>query len=266
MLSRNLRVSIIETSTVWAQKEANLQQLEQSLAAVPAHTDLVVLPEMFSTGSIVAERELAAQVAERNIDDTITRVHQLASTHNVAFAGTFLAHTASQLYNRAFFIEPDGDETFYDKRHLFTFAGEQRTYKAGFKPAPIVRYRGMNIKMVTCYDLRFPVFCRNVGNNYDILLVMANWPTQRQDAWQKLLMARAIENEAYVCAVNRRGTDPHGLDYGAGSSFIIDYKGNVINQTAAQQPICAADLSQAALQRFRQQFPAWQDADPFTLR
>lgn len=266
MLSRNLRVSLIETNTVWAQKEANLTNLEQSLAAVPDHTDLVVLPEMFSTGSIVAERDLAAQVAERNIDATILRIHQLADSYNVAFAGTYLAHTASQLYNRAFFIEPDGDETFYDKRHLFTFAGEQRTYKAGFSPAPIVRYRGMNVKLITCYDVRFPVFCRNVNNNYDILLVMANWPVQRQDAWLKLLMARAIENEAYVCAVNRRGSDPHGLDYGTGSSFIIDYKGNIVNQTTAANPICAADLSKAALQRFRQQFPAWQDADPFTLR
>lgn len=266
MLSRNLRVSLIETDTVWADKQANLDQLEKSLDLVPDRTDLVVLPEMFSTGSIVDDRNAAAMVAERNIDDTITRIRKIASSRNMALAGTFLAHTASQLYNRAFFIEPDGDETFYDKRHLFTFGGEPKVFKHGFKAAPVVRFRGMNIKLVTCYDVRFPVFCRNVQNSYDIMIVMANWPASRQSAWKSLLLARAIENEAYVCGVNRRGTDAYGTDYGNSSSFIIDYKGGIVNQSSTEQPIVAADLSLTALTRFRSHFPVWQDADAFTLK
>ena len=189
---------------------------------------------------------------------------QLSQYYNVAIVGSFLASTASQLYNRAFFLEPNDDEHYYDKRHLFTMSGEQNVYNQGVTAAPIVRFRGMNIKLIVCYDLRFPVFCRNVNNNYDVLLVVANWPKVRLNAWKTLLQARAIENECYVCGVNRCGTDPKGLEYAQGASLIIDFKGKTIGERGIS-PIIEADLSPADLERFRTKFPAWRDADAFKL-
>ncbi len=265
MFSRNLRVALIEDSITWADKEANLEQLRRNMQNIPEDTDLVVLPELFSTGFMVDDREAASNLAERNIDGTMNELHRLATEHNLAIAGSFLAHTAGQLYNRAFFIEANGDETFYDKRHLFAFAGEDKVYKQGFKQAPIVRYRGFSIKLIICYDLRFPVFCRNVNNGYDILLVVANWPKARENAWRQLLIARAIENEAYVLGANRCGEDPNGIAYSEGSSCILDFKGKLITERGTS-PIIAADLSLPALARFREKFPAWQDADEFTMR
>ena len=264
MFSRNLRVSLIEDNIVWGDKQANLEQLKRNLRNVPEDTDLVVLPEMFSTGFIL-DRDQAEQLAERNIDETMTLVHQLADQYHIAIAGSFLAHTAGQLFNRGFFVEPNGEDTFYDKRHLFSFAGEDQVYKQGHTLAPIIRFRGFNIKFVICYDLRFPVFCRNDHNNYDILLVVANWPKARENAWRQLLVARAIENEAYVLGLNRCGVDEGGIEYSEGSSYILDFKGKLITERGTS-PIIAADLSLPALSRFREKFPAWKDADNFSLR
>lgn len=264
MFSRNLRVTLMEDNIAWGDKAANLEQLKRNMRNMSEDTDLVALPELFTTGFMVDDRDQAAALAERNIDETINTIHQLAARYNCAITGTFLAHTAGQLYNRAFFIEPNGEETFYDKRHLFTFAGEDKVYKRGFEPAPIVRFRGLNIKLLVCYEIRFPVYCRNVRNGYDILLCMANWPKARENAWKTLLKARAIENEAYVLGVNRCGEDPHGIVYSEGSSQVFDFKGKLITERGTG-PILAADLSLPALARFREKFPAWRDADSFRI-
>ena len=263
MISRNLRIALIEDNVAWADKHANLEQLSRNLQNVSDGTDIVVLPEFFTTGFMVDDN--ARELAERNTGDTMRYLRDLSRYYNVAFAGSFLASTASQLYNRAFFIEPNDDEIFYDKRHLFTMSGEQNVYNRGVTDAPIFRFRGMNIKLIVCYDLRFPVFCRNVNNSYDVLLVVANWPKVRLNAWKTLLQARAIENECYVCGVNRCGTDPKGLEYALGGSWIIDYKGKVIGQRGTS-PIIEADLSPADLSRFREKFPAWRDADNFSMK
>ena len=175
-----------------------------------------------------------------------------------------MASTAGQIYNRAFFIEPNGEDTFYDKKHLFAFGGEDKVYKAGFTQAPVIRFRGFNVKLIVCYDLRFPVFCRNVNNAYDVLIVVANWPHSRQQAWKQLLIARALENECYVCGVNRSGTDSSGVEYGEGSSFVIDFKGKIIGQRT-DGAVIEAELRPDALLQFREKFPAWRDADSFTL-
>ena len=183
MFSRNFRVSLIEDNIVWGDKHANLAQLKRNMQNVPEDTDLVVLPELFTTG-FVADRDQAMALAERNIDETMNLIHQLAAKYQCAIAGSFLAHTAGQLFNRAFFIEPSGEETFYDKHHLFTFGGEDKVYKQGHTPAPIIRFRGFNIKMIICYDLRFPVFCRNVKRQdydcSDIHLAVNSRPTWRR--------------------------------------------------------------------------------------
>ena len=263
MISKNIRVALIEDDVVWGNRYANLDKLGRNIKAVSQGTDIVVLPELFTTGFVVDEQ--AREYAEPNSGETIKYLKDLSSYYNVAFSGSFLATNGDGiLYNRAFFIEPNGDEMFYDKRHLFTMSGEQKVYEQGNNTSRIVRFRGMNIKLIVCYDLRFPVFCRNVNNQYDILLVVANWPKVRLNAWKTLLQARAIENECYVCGVNRCGTDPKGLEYATGGSLIIDYKGKIIAQRNTSS-IIEAELSPTELARFREKFPAWRDADKFTL-
>lgn len=262
--SRNLNIVLAENDIAWGDKATNMALLKQQMANLPMGTDLVVLPELFTTGFITGDRDLAASLAERNTGETISTLHALSHEYQVAIAGSFLASTAAQLYNRAFFIEPSGEETFYDKRHLFTFGGEDKVFNGGHTQAPIVRYRGFNIKLIVCYDLRFPVFCRNVRNNYDMLLVVANWPLARQAAWKQLLIARALENECFVCGVNRSGTDAAGIDYSEASSLVVDFKGKVIAQRGTG-PLITAELSPAELERFRDKFPAWRDADTFTI-
>ena len=264
MLARNLRIALIESEITWADKQANLERLEQNLKNIPEGTDVVVLPEMFTTGVITQDREQAAQLAERFTGDTIRTLQRLANEYQIAIVGSFLSCTASLLYNRAFFIEPGESETFYDKCHLFSFAGEDKVYNRGKTEAPIIRFRGFNFKLVICYDLRFPVFCRNRRNEYDALIVVANWPMARQNAWRQLLIARAIENGCYVCGGNCAGQSPDGTDFGSASSLIINYKGKIVAQRATS-PIIAADLSPALLQQFRDKFPAWQDADQFSI-
>ena len=262
MISRNLRVALIEDNFAWGDKYANLEQLARNIQNVSDDTDLIVLPELFTTGFMVDGN--ASELAERNTGETIKYLKDLSKYYNVAIAGSYLACTASQLYNRAFFLEPSDEEVFYDKRHLFTMSGEHNVYNQGVTQAPIFRFRGMNIKLVVCYDLRFPVFCRNVNNSYDVLMVVANWPKVRLNAWKTLLLARAIENECYVCGVNRCGTDPKGLEYATGGSWIIDYKGKIIGERGTS-PVIEANLSPADLARFREKFPAWRDADRFEM-
>ncbi len=182
----------------------------------------------------------------------------------MAIAGSFLADTGGLLANRAFFIEPNGEEYFGDKRHLFSMAGEDKLLSPGYKRMK-VRYRGWEIAMIVCYDLRFPVWCRNVGNEYDLLLVVANWPKLRISAWQKLLMAWAIENEAYVCRVDCKGKAINDIEYDR-SSMAIDFKGN--NISAADPDggdLIYATLSLDKLNSFREKFPAYRDSDSFRL-
>lgn len=262
MISRYLRVALIEDNVAWGDKYANLEQLGRNIKNVSDETDIVILPELFTTGFVVDES--ARELAERNTGETIQYLKELSKYYNVAIAGSFLACTASQLYNRAFFLEPNDEEVFYDKRHLFTMSGEQNIYNQGLSKAPVFRFRGMNIKLIVCYDLRFPVFCRNVNNEFDVLIVVANWPKVRLNAWKTLLQARAIENECYVCGVNRCGNDPKGLEYAFGGSWVIDYKGKIIGEKSTS-PVIEADLSPADLARFREKFPAWRDADKFSL-
>ncbi len=262
--TRTLRVVMIEDNIAWGNKKANLEQLKRNMRNIPEDTDLVVLPEMFTTGFITDDRERALELGERNTGETMSYLSRMAKHYGVAITGSFLATTATRLFNRAFFIEPNGDDTFYDKRHLFSMGDETKFYNGGTRPSPIIRFRGFNIKLIVCYDLRFPVFCRNVDNNYDVLVVVANWPKAREIAWRQLLIARAIENQAYVIGVNRCGTDQNGIEYSEGSSMIVDFRGKVV-ATRATSPVIGADLSPALLTRFREKFPAWRDADRFTL-
>lgn len=248
----------------WRDKEANLRSVEEALASLHPDTDLLILPETFSTGYITGpDKDAVRAYAERNTGSTIERIKQWARKYSIAVCGSFIADTGGSLYNRAFFVEPSGEETFADKKHLFTMAGENRVFSSGHSRMN-VRYRGYNITMIVCYDLRFPVWCRNVRNEYDVLIAVANWPDVRIGAWNALLPARAIENEAYAIGVNCKGTDEAGIIY-SGYADAIDFKGKNITVIYDNSPFRYAQLDLDALQRFRKKFPAWNDADTFSI-
>lgn len=264
MISKDLKICMFPMPIAWNDKAGNMETLENALKNVHSETDLVILPETFSTGFPSGEdKEAVRALAERNTGETIERLKALADRYHLALAGSFIADSGGSLYNRAFFIEPSGEETFADKHHLFAPAGEDKVFSRGYDRLQ-VRYRGWNLAMVVCYDIRFPVWCRNVKNEYDALIVVANWPEVRINAWNLLLPARAIENEAYVCGVDCKGTDPNGFNYD-GSSAAYDFKGKNITVNVPDQELLYATLSRDKLDAFRAKFPAWQDADPFRL-
>lgn len=265
MPASNLNVALLPLNITWGNKEANIKAVEEALKKLHPATDLLVLPETFSTGFPTGmNKESVRAMAERNTGSTVDWLKQMATRYSIGIAGSFIADSGGSLYNRAFFIEPGGEETFADKRHLFTMAGEDKVFSAGYDRLSI-RFRGWNLAMIVCYDIRFPVWCRNRLNQYDALIAVANWPQVRVDAWNKLLYARAIENEAYVLGVDCKGTDNSGIEYD-GSSAIIDFKGKTIATICAEDsPFIYGSLSQESLQRFRTKFPAWRDADDFKL-
>ncbi len=256
-----LRVSALPLDIVLGDKDANFKKVENSLGMLPQGTDIVVLPELFSTGFTDNPESLAGW-AERNTQNTVDRLRALASAYSCAFAGSFLAYTAPHVYNRAFFIEPNGDETFYDKRHLFSVSSEARLLAAGDSVSPVVRFRGWNVALAVCYDIRFPVWCRNAGNKYDIMLVPANWPQARAYAWEHLLIARAIENQCAVVGANRGGEDAFGVY--TGLSFSFDCLGHPVGRKADSGWIIA-DFSKIRQDEFRQKFPVSADADKFSI-
>lgn len=262
-MTSSLNVCLYPMPISWGDKKANLETLKTALREVHPDTDMLVLPEMFSTGFITSGKEDVRVLAERNSGETVEYLQQLACDANLAIAGSFIADTGGSLFNRAFFIEPCGDAFFADKRHLFSMAGEDKIFSRGYSRLK-VRFRGWNISMVVCYDIRFPAWCRNNRNEYDLLLAVANWPKPRIDAWNHLLKARAIENLSYVCGVNCTGTDSGGFEYD-GSSLAFDFKGKDITMSSPDSPFRYASLSLEKLQAFRSKFPAWADADEFAI-
>lgn len=263
MIAKPLNVALYPQEIFWGDKIKNIDTIINLMPQLHPETDLLILPEMFSTGFITGNKEDVRQLAERNTGATIDLLKQLSNKCQVAIVGSFIADSGGSLYNRAFIIEPNGEETFEDKRHLFTMAGENKIFSRGYNRMK-VRYRGWNISMIVCYDVRFPVWCRNVNNEYDLLIAVANWPTVRSNAWKQLLVARAIENQSYVCGVNCRGIDTNGYEYG-GDSFAIDFKGQIINNEEQKTGIIYAQLNAEKLSAFRSKFPAWQDADEFCI-
>lgn len=255
-----LRVAALPLAIEWGQKEANLAAVEEAFAHLPEGTDIVVLPELFSTG-YADDPDAMADMAERNTGPTVDFIKRLAARHSTAIAGSFLASTPPKLYNRGFFIEPSGEETFYDKRHLFSLSSERRLFAPGNDPIPTVRFRGWTVSMIVCYDLRFPVWCRSRRNAYDILLVAANWPKARGYAWEHLLIARAIENQCAVVGANRGGSYVYGSYEGL--THIYDCRGMELPQAVEGTPFVVADISRAQQADYRHNFPVGNDADDF---
>lgn len=234
--------------------------LREKLHALRGTTEIVVLPEMFSTGFTMKSRELAEPVS----GITVRILKELAADFQLALCGSFICSERSNYYNRAFFITPKGEEFYYDKRHLFRMGNEAEHFSAGNNKL-IISYRGWNICLLVCYDLRFPVWSRNVNNEYDLLIYMASWPQARRLAWDTLLCARALENMCYVCGVNRIGVDGNKLIYNGGS-VVFSAKGEVLASVPdGEEGIETVSLSLISLQQLRDKFPVWKDADAFRL-
>ena len=255
-----LKISIVQTDIAWENKQENLRMLREKLHALRGTTEIVVLPEMFSTGFTMKSRELAEPVS----GITVRILKELAADFQLALCGSFICSERSNYYNRAFFITPEGEEFYYDKRHLFRMGNEAEYFSSGNNKL-IISYRGWNICLLVCYDLRFPVWSRNVNNEYDLPIYVASWPQARRLAWDTLLCARALENMCYVCGVNRIGVDGNKLIYNGGS-VVFSAKGEVLASVPdGEEGIETVSLSLISLQQLRDKFPVWKDADAFRL-
>ena len=256
----DLTVSFIQTALHWHDAAANRAAFDQFLARQTVPADIIVLPEMFTTGFSME----AAGQAETMQGETVAWMRQRASDHNAVVTGSVIIEEDGHYYNRLLWVRPDGSLSGYDKRHLFTLAGEQHTYTPG-QARLVEEWRGWRICPLVCYDLRFPVWSRNQpAAPYDLLLYVANWPAVRRTAWMTLLRARAIENVACALGVNRIGEDENGHAY-AGDSALIDAKGNYLAEAHDQDGIFTHTLSRAELDDFRSKFTALSDGDGFEL-
>lgn len=254
----NLKVSTIQTKLYWEDVDANLNQLTQKLISLAGLTDLIILPEMFTTGFSMNP----AKFAEKPDGKTFNWLKQQAKLANAAITGSYIIEKNGQYLNHLVWMLPDGTFHTYDKRHLFSLSEEPKHYIAG-KHKLIVNYKGWKICPLICYDLRFPVWSRNT-ENYDLLIYVANWPEKRAHHWRSLLMARAIENQSYTVGVNRVGND--GNDYAhSGDTSIINYAGKIMLHTAYSENISTLTLNHEEQQTFRNRFQFLADKDKFEL-
>lgn len=261
----NLKISIVPLDITWTDVDENLFVTENILRKIDKDTDIVVLPELFSTG-FIGSRELLYKFAEDyRSSQTLDRIRSWAKNYNFAIAGSLLINEKGNFYNRAFFVEPSGESAFYDKKHLFSLSSEARDFTPGSKQIPVIRFRGWNIALAVCYELRFPAWLRNTNNKYDVLLMPANWPAKRSYAWEHLLIARAIENQAYVIGANRSGKDDSG-EYDD-LSFIFNYLGKPIHISSNKlKGVIYADLDLERMRAYRTSFPVEKDADNFQIQ
>lgn len=252
-----MQVSLIQASLRWEDKPGNLHRFTRWIEQA-APTDLFVLPEMFTTGFTMN----AAPLAEPMDGPTVNWMRETARQTGAALCGSLIIREQGQFFNRLIWMPPSGDLSYYEKRHLFSLAGEEKTYRAGAERR-IVSYRGWQICLQICYDLRFPVWSRNT-EGYDLLIYVANFPQKRQYAWDQLLIARAIENQCYTLGVNRVGPDGNQVAH-AGGSAIIDYRGRILSRAGDAEQILRLQLDREALDRFRKRYPFWKDRDKFRL-
>lgn len=262
----NLRVSLVQGETRWHDPAANRDYYGRLMAPLHGTTDLVVLPETFTSGF----SNEAIGNAETMDGPTVAWIREQAARLDAAVTGSVQLRTEAGVFNRMLFATPDGAVAHYDKRHLFSFAKEHERYAAG-RERVVVAWKGWRILLQVCYDLRFPVFSRNrfdpaqAGQaDYDLALYVANWPSARAYPWKTLLRARAIENLCYVVGVNRVGTDGNGLHY-SGDSAVVDFLGHPLSEAADEEVVATMLLQAAPLLEHRARFPALLDADGFDL-
>lgn len=253
-----MKVAIIQSALVWENPQANRENFEEKINSIEGAVNLIVLPEMFTSGFTMNP----AATAETMTGETVVWMQTLAKANNCAITGSVVIEDEGVFYNRLLFVFPSGELQHYNKRHLFTLAGEEKQYAKGGEKL-IVNYMGWRIAPLICYDLRFPVFSRN-NNDYDLLLYVANWPSRRIHAWNGLLAARAIENMSYTIGVNRIGLDGNNHDY-SGQSQVLDALGYTVANAAAQETVIIVDLDKKALDDARQRFNFLNDRDAFTI-
>jgi predicted amidohydrolase len=260
----SLTITIIQTNLFWEDKKANLETLQQKIESITEKTEVVILPEMFSTGFSM-KPEL---FAEKMNGETIQWMKKISSERKIILAGSIIIEENGNYFNRLIWMLPNGKYGFYDKRHLFAYGDEDAHYSAGNKKL-IASAKGWKINLQVCYDLRFPVWTRQPsGKNeakYDLLINVANWPEKRSAAWKILLQARAIENQCYVVGVNRVGEDGHKIYY-SGDSSIIDPLGEIIYQKNKEEDIFTYTLQKEKVEEVRKYFPFWKDADLFIIK
>lgn len=255
-----MRITLIQDTISWADKEANFKSVENHLSKLKGGTDLVVLPEMFSTGFCTDIPELAETMG----GETVKQLKSWAINYQIAITGSFIATENGNNFNRGFFVFPNGEIKVADKRHLFSVGGEDKSFLAGNKKL-LINYKGLNIQVLICYDLRFPVWARNVDNAYDLLIFVANFPEKRIRNWDILLQARAIENQCYVCGVNRVGMDGVGISY-SGHSVLLDYFATpILSFNQHEIGVATAKINIESLLKFRSKSPFWKDADKFRV-
>lgn len=255
-----LRVSLIQSTIFWEDRDANLQHFAKKMKRLKGKTDLVILPETFTTGFSMK----ASSLADTMDGETISTLKSWAKEFDFAITGSFIAKVDNDYFNRGFFFTPTGDCHTIDKRHLFRMGKEDHFYTPG-NSKEIVHYKGWNIRLLVCYDLRFPVWSRNTNNAYDLLIYVANWPEARSAVWKTLLPARALENMSFVCGVNRVGTDGNNLTY-SGDSVIYSAKGKKLLQIPAyKEATRTCTLNKEESDKLREKFPVWKDADTFSL-
>ena len=255
---QDLKVALVQTNLVWENKKANLSLIESSIALLPTETDIIVLPEMFNTGFSMNP----AAIAEKMDGDTLNWMRDVAKQKNAILTGSLIIEEGNGYYNRLIWMLPDGTFQQYDKKHLFTLAGEENFYKPGNQKL-IIEYKGWKICPMICYDLRFPVWIRNV-ENYDCLIIVANWPERRIFHWEQLLIARAIENQCFVVGVNRVGTDNNEL-YHNGNSMVVSPLGNTMIKLADMSTVANATLSYEKILQVRNDLPFLNDRDHFSI-
>lgn len=262
---QDLKITLIQSDLHWEDVEANLAMFEEKIWQIGTPTDVIVLPEMFTTGFTMSPNKLAEHMNMR----TFKWMKQMADQTGALILGSYIVTVHDRYYNRLLWMEPGGQYKTYDKRHLFRMANEHKTYAAG-ESLLIATWKGWKICPMVCYDLRFPVWSRNKWDvntkklSYDVMVYVANWPMARIDAWNTLLKARAIENLSYVVGVNRIGQDGNGVEHN-GNSAVISPKGESIYTNEGMDTTRTLDLNANSLQSFRDRFPAFMDADDFTL-
>jgi omega-amidase len=255
---QNLTVSLLQRELAWENPEDNRRQFAADMDAISTDTDLVILPEMFTTGFSMRAEENAEDEAQ----GTLPWLQQQAARHGCAITGSLPVRSNGRVFNRLLFVTPDGSCNHYDKRHLFRMSGEDNHYAAGDERL-IVQWRDWRICPMVCYDLRFPVWTRN-RQDYDLLLFVANWPAKRAQHWRQLLVARAIENQSYTIGLNRIGSDNNGLDY-SGDSMVLAADGELLLDCQDHSGVFSKTLDAAAMNTYRRKFPVHKDADDFGL-
>ena len=252
---RDLNVTLIQSELTWENVDANLAMFSRKIESIDTATDLIVLPEMFTTGFSMQ----ADKLAQTMDGSAVTWLRQTAAHKGTAIVGSMIIAEQGKFYNRLLWAGADEQLFIYDKKHLFRFAGEEKVYTPGTRLLTI-EIGGWKIRLFICYDLRFPGWIRNLGPSYDVALFIANWPEKRSLHWRTLLRARAIENQCYVIGLNRVGKDGRDFNH-SGDSAVIDATGEILFEHSHTEIIQTIALSHAHLQTSRQTFPAWMDAD-----